>query len=66
MENEVAKPTVRLSGTDSNVFSIIGLVQRALKRAGQADRADEFRKKAFNSGSYDKVLQLAMEYCDVE
>jgi hypothetical protein len=29
------------------------------------DKAKEFTDKAFASGSYDEVLQLAMTYCDV-
>ena len=29
------------------------------------DKAKEFTDKAFNAGSYDEVLRLAMTYCDV-
>jgi hypothetical protein len=39
--------------------------EHALKQAGQADKAKEFTDKAFDAGSYDEVLQLAMTYCDV-
>ena len=60
------KPTVKLIGQDGNVFNIIGLVEKALRRAKQEDRAKEFTNRAFNATSYDKVLQLAMEYCEVE
>ena len=59
------KPKVQLTGKDSNVFSIIGRVTSALKKAGQADKAKEFTDKAFAAGSYDEVLRLAMTYCDV-
>jgi len=66
MENETTeKPCVQLTGEDGNVFSIIGRVSKALKRAKQPDKATEFKNKAFNAGSYDEVLQLAMKYCDV-
>lgn len=37
----MSKPTVQLSGTDGNVFSIIGNVSRALKKDGQRDKAGE-------------------------
>ena len=47
------------------MFSIIGRVSKALKKAGHEDKAKEFTDKAFNAGSYDEVLQLAMTYCDV-
>jgi hypothetical protein len=61
----VKKPHVRLTGEDGNVFSIIARVSKALKKAGQEDKAKEFTDKAFNAGSYDEVLRLAMTYCDV-
>lgn len=60
------KPTVQLTGEDGNVFSIIGRVSKALKRAGQADKAKEFTEKAFASGSYGEVLQLCMDYVEIE
>ena len=60
------KPTVKLSGQDGNVFSIIGRVSKALKRAGQQDKAKEFVDKATSSDSYDSVLQLCFEYVEVE
>jgi len=66
MEQETTnKPFVQLSGEDGNVFSIIGSVTKALKKAGVPDRAKEFTDKAFDASSYDEVLRLAMEYCDV-
>ena len=60
------KPTVQLLGHDGNVFSIIGRVSKALKRANMEKEAKEFTEKAMNAESYDGVLQLAMEYCEVE
>jgi hypothetical protein len=58
--------TVKLTGEDGNVFNIIGLVSKALKKDGKVDFANEFTNKAFNCGSYDEVLRLAMNYCQVE
>lgn len=60
------KPTVQLSGEDGNVFNVIGRVSKALKRAGQSEKAEEFQGKAMASGSYDEVLQLCFEYVEVE
>lgn len=60
-----SKPFVQLTGQDGNVFIIISRVSGALKKDGQTDKAKEFTDKAFSAGSYDEVLQLAMEYCDV-
>lgn len=53
-------------GTDGNVFSIIGRVKRALERDGQPDRAREFVKRAFESGSYDEVLALCLEFVEAK
>ena len=61
----MVKPKVRLTGTDGNVFSIIGKVSGALKRAGLDAEAREFTSKAFASESYDAVLQLCMQYAEV-
>mgnify|MGYP001591350797 CR=1 FL=1 len=60
------KPVCVLSGEDGNVFNIIGRVSKALKKAEQKDKAKEFTQKAFNSESYDAVLQLAMQYVEIE
>ena len=59
------KPPCKLLGEDGNVFTVIGLVKRALKKAGMYDEATEFSKKAMAAESYDVVLQLAMEYTEV-
>ena len=56
---------VKLVGEDGNAFSIIGRVRRELRRAGRADLVEEFTKEA-TSGDYNKVLQTAMKYVDVE
>ncbi|MBI2192051.1 MAG: hypothetical protein HYU36_08710 [Planctomycetes bacterium] len=59
------RPACKLVGTDGNVFSIIGRVKQALKKAGQEDRAREFVEKAFQAKSYNEVLALCTDYVDV-
>ena len=59
------RPRCQLSGTDGNVFAIIGAVNRALAGAGQADKAAEWRVKAFQCQSYEGVIGLASVYVDV-
>jgi hypothetical protein len=66
MRSRPAKPSCKLIGEDGNVFSIIGRVRRALTADGQEDRAREFVERAYRSESYDAVLQLCMEYVEVE
>ena len=62
---DLGKPFVQLTGEDGNVFSIIGRVSGALRKAKLPDKAKEFTDKAFGAGSYNEVLRLAMTYCDV-
>jgi hypothetical protein len=59
------KPKCKLTGTDGNVFAIIGTVSRALKKAGKPEQAKEFTEKAFASPSYDAVLALCFDYVEV-
>ena len=59
------KPRCTLLHEDGNVFNIVGRVRRALRNAGQADRAREFVDRAFAARSYDEVLAMLDEYVDV-
>ena len=63
--NTEKKPICKLSGTDGNVFAVIGKVIRTLKNANQEDKAEEFKNKAMSSHSYDDVLCLCFDYVDV-
>ena len=56
---------VQLTGQDGNAFMILGLVIKAMKRAGLTqEQVDEFKTDA-TSGDYDHLLQTAMRYVDV-
>ena len=63
---EVKKPKAKLIGADGNIFNLIGIASRSLKRAGQNDKATEMSKRVMNSGSYDEALSIIMEYVEVE
>lgn len=63
--NDKVKPSCRLSGTDGNVFSVIGAVRRALVSAGQRDQARAFVERAMKADSYDAVLALCFDYVEV-
>jgi hypothetical protein len=58
------KPTVE-GPVDSNAFSVMGAVTRALKRAGQGGLVDEYRSKAM-AGDYYNLLRVSEEYVDFE
>ena len=57
---------VTLSGTSGNALSLVGAVERGLRRA-DVDPAEiqQFRKEAL-SGDYDHVIQTAMRWVDVD
>lgn len=60
------KPTAKLIGQDSNVFNLIGIVSKALKRAGLREEAAKMTSEVFAAQSYDEALQIIQKYVDVE
>jgi len=59
------KPVVELLGADGNAFSVMGIVTKALKRAG-ADKeyTDKYMAEAMAS-DYDNLLVVTMDYVEV-
>jgi hypothetical protein len=66
MKQQTEKPTVTLIGEDGNIFNLVGIASKALKKAGQPDKASEMATKVFNSGSYDEALNIIGQYCEIE
>lgn len=59
--------TVHLTGTDGNVFALIGAVKSELLRSGvSADEVRNFTNEAMVQCSYDHVIQLIMRTVEVE
>ena len=56
--------SVTLVGADGNAFMVLGLVRRAMRRAGYGDRVDEFTKDA-TSGDYDHLLATCLRWVNV-
>lgn len=60
------KITVKLIGEDGNIFNLMGICARELRRAGQKDVADELIKDiTTNANSYEDALATIMKYVDV-
>jgi hypothetical protein len=57
---------VKLTGTDCNVFALIGRVRTAMKKAGYKSEAIVFSAEVMAAGSYDKALQVIMKWVDVD
>lgn len=61
------KPTVQLVGQDGNIFNLIGIASKELRKAGQQEQADEMVNKITTEArSYDEALQIIMQYVEVE
>lgn len=60
------KPIANLLGEDSNVFNIVGIASKALKKAGMGSEASEMATKVFASGSYDEALTIIGNYVEIQ
>lgn len=60
-----SKPVAKLVGQDGNVFNLIGICTKALKRAGLYDQAKEMQEKCFQAESYHHAISIMGEYCDL-
>jgi hypothetical protein len=64
--NGKPQPEIKIIGEDGNAFIIIAAATKAMRRAGWTqEEIQEYRDKAMN-GDYDNLLQVTMEYCEIE
>ena len=56
----------RLIGEDGNIFNLVGIAIRALKRGGRADLVEPLKNEVFASKSYEEALAHIAEYVEVE
>jgi len=56
---------VQLTGVDSNAFSIIGTVDRALREAGVSAVERNVYMEESMSGDWDNVIETAMRWVEV-
>lgn len=65
-ENEQTqkKPDCPLIGADSNVFNLMGIASRTLRRNDMANEAKEMCSRVTSSGSYEEALGIIMEYVE--
>lgn len=66
-ENEQTqkKPDCPLIGEDGNIFNIMGIASKTLRRNGMSDEAKEMCERITSSGSYDEVLGIIGEYVNI-
>ena len=56
---------VNLVGEDGNIFSLVGLTSKALKRSGYKEYAEELNSRLKEQESYDDALNLISEYVTI-
>lgn len=66
MSNSKTGIEVKLIGEDGNVFNLMGIVSRAMRRNGiSKDEIEQFQNEVTSSESYDEALQVMMRWVDV-
>jgi len=60
-------PDCPLIGEDGNIFNLMGIAARTLRRSGMADQAKEMQDRIMNGGcgSYSEALGIIMDYVNV-
>ncbi len=64
-ESKRVKPDCPLIGTDGNIFHLVGIAAKTLRRNGLSEEASEMSEKVFGSGSYDEALGIIGEYVNI-
>lgn len=62
---EPEKPDCALIGQDGNIFNLVGIAARTLRRNDMADQAKEMSDRVFASGSYGEALCIIGEYVNI-
>lgn len=66
MSTSKNKPVVNLSNTSGNIFAVVGVVTKVLKRAGKVSQAIKMQERIHNAKSYGEALSIVGEYVEVD
>jgi hypothetical protein len=64
MKNKSTKPVVTLH--DDNIFSIMGVCSKALKKAGKVKEANDLVTQVMDSESYENALVICQKYVEFD
>lgn len=59
------KPKCPLIGQDGNIFNLMGIASKKLKKNGMAAEAKEICSRIASSGSYEEALSIIDEYVEI-
>lgn len=58
------RPEAKIIGEDGNIFNVMGIASRSLKKAGFKEESEEMVNRVTSSHSYDEALGIIMEYIE--
>ena len=64
-EREKIKPKCALIGQDGNIFNLMGIASRTLKKYNMKEEAKEMIDRITSSKSYDEALNIIGEYVEI-
>lgn len=59
------KIKVKLTGQDGNIFSLVGVAAKALRKNKRNDEAKKMTSEVWDSESYDEALSIISNYCEI-
>ena len=59
------KPKCPLIGQNGNIFNLMGIASRTLKRNGMSNESKEMCSRITSSGSYYEALNVIGEYIEI-
>lgn len=62
---EREKPDCRLIGENGNIFNLMGIAARTLRKNDMSEQATEMIHKVTNSGSYAEALMVIGQYVNI-
>lgn len=64
-EQLIQRPQCQLLGQEGNIFNLLGIAIKCLRKAGQKDKAKELATQVFKSTSYNEAIKIISEYVDI-
>ena len=65
IKEEKIKPKCALIGQDGNIFNLVGIASKTLRRNGMQEESKEMSDRVFSSHSYDEALNIIGEYVEI-
>ncbi len=62
--SENKRPKCPIIGADGNIFNIMGIASKTLKRSNMGEEANEMCSRVTSSGSYEEALRIIIEYVE--